>query len=557
MAKFNKKAEGVKPTVVNEMGEMAFNLSAKEELINTVLTTFVQDSYYEQESEIVTRIKDCVDKIDPLFVAKLAIYARTEGNMRSSSHLLAALVVKYISGYDWGKRFMEKIIIRPDDINEILSAYASLNGMELSNKSLRKIPNSMKKGFKAALERLDAYQIDKYKMNNRQVKLIDLVNLLHPTPNKKNEVAYWRLMNGKSLADLYESKVFEKEMSKAGQTAKTEEEKADTKKEAISAVLDNVKGMPIFNLIRNLRNIILYAPDKVDEAVRQLTIREKIINSRLLPFRFATAFSEIEKMKYEGNEVNTDIAFESDVKSVIVTRDEFDRIKTKILDALETALEYACENIPVLEGNTAILCDDSGSMRGSSRLTGGTSRVSAFSKTTTSTIGHLFAAMFGWKQKDIYVGLFGDKLIPVKVDRSKKMLDFTNDLNDIGYGCGGATEAGIYEFFRQCIAEKKKVDNVIVFSDCQIGEGASTSWYGHAGDERNYGFQKLFKEFKKINPLCNFIVCNLRETKGNSVFHRSQRILNICGWSEKIFDTIASNAIGFDELIKRIEAIEI
>ena len=39
----------------------------------------------------------------------------------------------------------------------------------------------------------------------------------------------------------------------------------EAKEEAISSVLDNVKGMPVMNLLRNLRNIILYAPDKVDE----------------------------------------------------------------------------------------------------------------------------------------------------------------------------------------------------------------------------------------------------------------------------------------------------
>ena len=554
MSKFNEKKVSVQPSVVNEMGEKAFELTAKENLVQSVLTTFLQGQYYESESEEVNKILDCVDKVDPLFVAKLALYARNEGNMRSSSHLLGAVLAKYIVGTDYAARFYNKLIVRPDDMSEVLSCYGSLNDMKLSDKSLRKIPNSMKKGFKAALERLDAYQIDKYKMNSRQVKLIDLVNLLHPTPTQKNEEAYKRLMNGESLADLYESKVLEKEMSKGGQTAKTEEEKSAAKEEAISAVLDNVKGMPIFNLLRNLRNIILYAPNRIDDAIAQLTTREKIINSRLLPFRFATAYTEIENMSYEVKKPSTDIAFESEVSKAKLTQTEFIDIKKKVLNALEDALEYACENIPELEGNTAILCDDSGSMRGDS---GGHSRVSAFSKTTSSTIGHLFAAMVGYKQKDIYVGLFGDRLIPVKVDRSKRMLDFCTYMDSKGGECGGGTEAGIYDFLRQCIKEKKKVDNVIVFSDCQIGDGAQTAWYGRDYSDRSPYFQDLFKEFKKINPMCNFIVCNLRSVKGNSVFHRSQRILNIAGWSERIFDVIKSNTVGMDAIIKQIEAIEI
>ena len=554
MAKFNSKKEATKPTVINEMGEKAFELTAKENLVQSVLTSFLQGQYYESESEEVKKILDCVEKVDPLFVAKLALYARNEGNMRSSSHLLGAALAKNIAGQDYAARFYNKLIVRPDDMSEVLSCYGSLNGMNLTDKSLRKIPNSIKKGFKAALERLDAYQIDKYKMNSRQVKLIDLVNLLHPTPTQKNEEAYKRLINGESLADLYESKVLEKEMSKGGQTAKTEEEKTAAKEEAISTVLDNVKGMPIFNLLRNLRNIILYAPNRIDDAIAQLTTREKIVNSRLLPFRFATAYTEIENMSYEAKKPSSSIALESEISKMKLTQNEFATIKAKVLNALEDALEYACENIPELEGGTYILCDDSGSMTGDM---GGHSRVSAFSKTTSAAIGHLFAAMVGWKQKDIYIGLFGDRLIPVEVDRSKRMLDFCNYLNSKGNLCGGSTEAGIYEFLRQCIREKKKVDNVIVFSDCQIGSGAETAWYGTDSSDRSGRFQDLFKEFKKINPMCNFIVCNLRSAKGNSVFHKSQRILNIAGWSEKIFDVIKSNTVGMDAIIKKIEAIEI
>ena len=263
MGKYNRKKEEVKPTVKNFMNEDAFLLKPKEELVSTVMTTFLQNSYYESEDEIVKRIKDLVDKVDPLFAAKLAIYARNDGNMRSVSHLVSALLAKHTSGTDWGKRFYNKIMVRPDDLSEIVSAYASLNGMGLNE--IQKIPNAMKKGFKEALERLDAYQIDKYKMQNREVSLIDLVRLFHPKGNEKNAEAYKRLVNGESLADLYTSKVFEKEMTKAGQVTKdaTQEEKDEAKREAITAVLDNVKGMPVMNLLRNLRNILLYAPDKV------------------------------------------------------------------------------------------------------------------------------------------------------------------------------------------------------------------------------------------------------------------------------------------------------
>ena len=559
MAKFNEKKTVKQPESVNFMGEKAFLLKAKEEFVSSIMTTFLskEGSYYESSKEEVNRILSLLEKIDPLFACKAAIYVRENGNMRSISHLLGAALAKYISGEKYAKRFYNKLIVRADDMSEIVSAYANLNGMGLNN--LKKIPNSIKKGFKEALERLDAYQIDKYKMQNREVSLIDLVRLFHPKGNQKNAEAYKRLVNSESLADLYESKILEKEMTKAGQTTKdaTQEEKDEAKREAITAVLDNVKGMPVMNLLRNLRNILLYTPDKVNDACEQLTIEKKILNSRLLPFRFATAYAEIEKVMYADTKAKptSSIVFESEEKKQQVTESRFNELKKNLLDAIEGAIEIACQNIPELEGNCAILVDDSGSMRGDN---GGHSRVSAFSKTNSSMIAHLFASMMAWRQHDVYVGLFGDKLIQVPYKRDVKLLDFNKESYEIGRRCGGATEAGIYMFLENVIKERKKIDNIIVFSDCQIGRGGSfTAWYGTNYNDRSQHFHELFKEFRKINPNANFIVVNLRQSGGTSVFDKSQRILNIAGWSDKIFDTIKSQCKGWDAVIKEIEAIEI
>ena len=556
MGKYNSKKESVKPTEVNYMHELAFKMADKELLVSTVMTTFLQNSYYEREDEIVKRITDLVDKVDPLFSAKLAIYARNEGNLRSVSHLVSALLAKYVSGTDWGKRFYNRIVVRPDDMSEIVSAYAHINGM--SQKDISKIPNAMKGGFKTALERLDAYQLDKYKMKNRSVSMIDLIRLFHPKGNQKNAEAFKRLVNGESLEGLYETKILEKEMTKAGQLTKgaTEDEKKEAKHEAISEILGNVKGMPIMNLIRNLRNIILYAPDKVEDACAQLRIKDKILKSRLLPFRFATAYAEVEKMIWGKSNTDTAIAFESDKAKDELTKAQFDSLKHSVLDALEDAIQYSVENIPELEGNVAILVDHSGSCRGDA---GGSSAVSAFSQTSTAMIGNLFGSMMAYRQKNVYVGLFGDRLIDVPMDRNMKMLDFNKMSFNKGAYCGGGTEAGIYDFMRKCIDEKKKVDNVVVFSDCQIGSGerSFTPWYGMKGSDSGQHFHELFKEFKKLNPMCNWIVVNLRQSGGTSVFDKSMRILNISGWSEKIFDNIKTQTIGWHEIIRRIESIEI
>lgn len=567
MARFSTKKTAVEPTEINFMGEKAFKLDTKEELVSTVMTTFLENSYYENKSEIVERIKSLLDDVDPLFAAKLAIYARNKGNLRSVTHLVAAYIARNLQNKEWAKRFYDKIVVRPDDMAEILSAYAQLNGM--TDGRIKKIPNSIKKGFRTALERLDAYQIDKYKMKSRSFSLIDMVRLFHPKGNNKNAEAYRRLLNGEKLSDMYNSKILEKEMTKAGQTTKdmTEKDKLEAKKEAITSVIDNVKGMPIMNLLRNLRNILLYAPDKVKDVCEQLVIKDKIINSRLLPFRFATAYAEIEKMEYdiESSSDKSAIKFETEKAVNNCTETEFEQNKERILESIEKAIEISCLNIPKLEGNVAILVDDSGSMRGDAGF--GSSRVSAFSKTKTSMVAHLFASMVMSRQENVYVGLFGDTLLNVPVKRDMRLLDYTTWHYNEGEKCGGATEQGIYDFMTQVVKEKKKIDNIIVFSDCQIGNKNTkgygnndkyfTAWYGMDTSARSKHFHEVFKEFRKINPNSNFIVVNLRQNGSTSVFDRSQRILNIAGWSDKIFDVITSQCKGWDAVLKEIETIEI
>lgn len=540
MAKFNEKKSRVvsKPTETNFMGEKAFKMEDKEEFISTIMTTFLGDSYYEKENTTIERIKSLIDKLDPLFVAKAAIYARNEGKLRSVSHLIAGELAHKISGKEWAKNFYNKIVVRPDDMSEIVSYYKKMVG--------KSIPNAMKKGFRLSLEELDAYQIDKYKMKNKSISLIDLVRLFHPTHNEKNAKAYDCLVKGESLKGLYDSKILEHEMSGILQTDEklSEDEKNALKSSAIKSVLYSKSGMPIFNLLRNLCNIIKYCPDAVDEVCKQLTNEHKIENSKILPFRFVVAYSEVENLLSK----NKKIKFEKNGEDDVVT---------KVLNSLEKAMSIACVNLPKFEGNLAILVDDSGSMRGGYYYCNAS--VSDITNSTrTSHIAHLFSSMMVEKNDNVYVASFGDKLIQMDVKRDIGIIERTKHTYKEGGNCGFSTESGIYEFMRNVIKEKTKIDNVIVFSDCQIGCGHTfTDWYGSTNDERSKGFNSLFNEFKKINPNANFIVVNLKQYGNTTVFDNSRKIINIAGWSEKIFDTLENVSLGWGGMIQEIEKIQL
>lgn len=495
MAKFNEKTEG-KSVTTNHMGAKAFKAKPEFELVSILLTSFMENSYYETSKETLKRMTDTLEKVDPKFAAKAAVYARNEFGMRSVSHVLSIELLKHISGQSWGKNFFESIVRRPDDMTEIISYYFS--------KGNKTLPSSLKKGFAKAFDKFDKYQLAKYRGEKKEISLIDVVNLVHPIPTQKNESALKELVAGTlKSTDTWESK-----LTKAGQTAKTAEEKEELKSDAWKDLFDSGK-MPYMALLRNLRNILEQAPDLTDKACEMLVNRNLIEKSLVLPFRFLSAYEEVEKLKKAGS-------FEKDEDNI-----------SKVLKAVDDAMKTSVANLPTLYGKTVILSDNSGSMTGDR---GGSSLTSKMSNIKTSDIANLFAVLYWLKADNTLVGLFGDRLIHPKLDRAAGVFENFKKIDNEKNGCGASTERGIFDMFEKLIEDKTVVDTIVVFSDCQIGTGCN--WYdssGHRGDD----FNKLFERYKKINPAVRVYSVDLKGC-GTNVFNES--VIKITGWSDKIFD---------------------
>ncbi len=100
--------------------------------------------------------------------------------------------------------------------------------------------------------------------------------------------------------------------------------------------------------------------------------------------------------------------------------------------------------------------------------------------------------------------------------------------------CGGATERGIFEYMQQLIRERKIVDRIIVFSDCQVGTGCN--WFDNKGN-RGPNFNQLLVKYKSINPAVNVYSVDLKGY-GNAMVKDGAVLVS--GWSEKIFDMIGT-----------------
>ena len=511
MAKFNESTKG-KRTVTNHMGAKAYKHKPEFELVSILLTSFMENSYYESSATTLNRLKEALGKVDAKFAAKAAVYARNEFGMRSVSHVLSVELMKYISGKEWGKKFFESIVRRPDDMSEIISYY-----FKDGKKSL---PNSLKKGFAKAFEKFDRYQIAKYRGAKKTVSLIDVVNLVHPKATEKNEQALKDLVNGTlKNVDTWESK-----LTKAGQDSTTKKEKEENKSKAWAELL-NTNKMPYMALLRNLRNILEQAPETLDKVCETLENKKMIKNSLVLPFRFLSAYGEVEKLKTAG-------MFEKEKTNI-----------NRVLESIENAMKLSIDNLPILYGKTLILSDNSGSMRGDG---GGNSKVSRFSNTKTSDIANLFAVLYWLKSDNTRVGLFGDRLVEPDLYRKAGIFKNFQIIDSAAKKCGYSTEQGIFKIFEEIVKNKTHVDTVVVFSDCQVG--TSCNWYDLHG---NHGsdFNKLFESYRKINPDVRVYSVDLKGY-GSDVF--SDNAIKITGWSDKIFDIMKIMEQDKNALIKII-----
>lgn len=190
LASMQPKAELVaaaavpKPNAKNRSGHDAYALDKWLRLLTMLNTLKLENQFYRSETETMRELKGVVDscaKEDPYFVAQCIVYSRCVGEgMRSINHLAASYLAPHCAGLEWAKRFYSLwskktqsggTLFRPDDMSEIIACFSALNKTAVTN--------AMKKGFKDALEKLDAYSLLKYKSS-----LVDVINLVHPDPSK-------------------------------------------------------------------------------------------------------------------------------------------------------------------------------------------------------------------------------------------------------------------------------------------------------------------------------------------------------------------------------------
>lgn len=492
---------------VNHEGAKAYMMTPELELYSAVVTTGLDNSFYESGSDRLERIKNLIAICNAEFVAKLAVYARTEMHLRSIPMVLSVELAKQASGNDTVSKTVGNVIQRADEITELLSYYQIAN-QRTETKKLNRLSKQVQKGLAVSFNKFDEYQFAKYNRAT-DVKLKDALFLVHPKAKDEAQQAIFNKIASNTLATPY---TWETELSELGKTKYTN---AEEKKRAVATKwgeLIESRKVGYMALMRNLRNIIeAEVSAKHIQMVCDYIANEKaVMGSKQLPFRFLSAYREIKELK--------------------------SGYTSAVLNALEDAVMHSAKNIKGFGYDTSVViaADVSGSMQ---------QPVSAKSKVQLYDIGLMLAMLLQSQCKNVITGMFGDTWKVINMPQRNvlaNVMEFYRREGEVGYSTNG------YLVLEDLIERKKKVDKVMLFTDVQM--------YNTKG--MFHSFEKSWMRYKAIAPNAKLYLFDLAGHGAQPLDIRLNDVYLIAGWSDKIFNVLFSMEDAGNALTK-INSIEL
>jgi len=513
MARYNKTSKGI-DIIANAEGDKAYKLDPETELYSAVCTTAMSSKYYESEDDFVVRLRGLIGKVNPMFVAQLAVYAREEMYLRSVPMVLISELARIHSGDSLISKLTTRVIQRADEITEMLAYYQHLNSGNTKkvfgqDKKLCKLSKQIQLGVAQAFHKFDEYQFAKYNRNG-EVKLRDAMFLCHPKPENKKETALYKKIATDTLSTPY---TWEVELSEVGQKKyETPEAKAQAFKLKWEELIDSGK-LGYMALLRNLRNILnsnVEVPYLI-QVCKRLSDPEEVKKSKQLPFRFVSAYRELSSDRPQRNHY---------VMTLLAEREPCKSPHTPmILNALEDAILASVENLKGYDYDTSVLlaCDVSGSMY---------QTISPKSTVSNYDIGLVLAMLLQTKCKNVITGIFGDTWKTKQMSQKAILSNLTKLYSiegEVGYSTNG------YRVLEYLIDNNIKMDRLMFFTDNQMWDSDGDSFGQYA---------ILWSVYKKICPSAKLILFDLAGHGNTPVSIKSNDVYLISGWSDKVFDIL-------------------
>lgn len=514
-----KTSTGPQADTVNLAGGKAYAMPEKHALAQIVATGCLNGTFYASAKDQLDTILELAKEVDPLFVAKCAVYGRMSAYMKDTP----AFLVAWLS-CNKHNDLAYKVFDRVVDNGKMLRNYVQIiRSGRLGRKSLGSGHWQPKGLVESWLNRMTDEQVFSASVGN-DPSLADILKMVHPRPRTKSRNALYGYIIGRKYSKTMLPQVVQDyEAFKAGETETPPKvnfqllTSLELSRENWRKIAQDAKWtMTRMNLNTFMRHGLFEDRNTVSMIAKRLSDPKLVKEARCFPYQLLAAFLNVD-----------------------------DKVPHEIKEALQDAMEVAVDNVPQYEnadGSPAkvwVFPDVSGSM---SMPVTGYGKVS--SKMECRHVAALVSACVLRTNRDAGVIPFAHCLYDNTIRLNPRDSIMTN-AEKLASLPGGGTN---------CSLPLKQLNDRSASGDLLIYVSDNESWM-----DRQYGgstgTMSEFLKFKKRNPkakmVCIDIVANT-----TSQARESKDILNVGGFSDVVFDVISDFAKHGSDAESWVETIE-
>lgn len=488
----------------------AYAYGPEHKLAQLAATGTLADNFYGAAETQLAEVLEAARACDSYFVAQAAIYARQSGAMKDMPALLAAYLT--VADPDLAVPVFNRVI---DNGRMLRNFVQIMRSGQVGRTSLGSRPKRLVQRWleQASMPQLMAAATGK------DPSLADIVRMVHPKPADAARRAFYGWLIGRPYdvaalpAEIAAFEAWKADRSLPLPPVPFEWLTAFPLTAENWAVLSTRIGWQALRMNLNTlaRNGAFDVAGVTDAVATRLGDRDAIAKVRPMPYQLMVALGQAG----EG-------------------------VPLKVQAALEDALEQSLVRVPVMPGRVVVCPDVSGSM--SSPATG--YRKGASSKVRCIDVAALVAAAMLRTNRDTRVLPFEQAVVKLKLDAKARVAVNAAKLAAVG---GGGTNVSAPLALLN--AERAQVDLVVIVSD-------NESWV----DATRGGATATMREWERLksrNPGVKLVCVDIQPYGTSQAPQGGADILNVGGFSDAVFDTIARFVSGetrdWVSIVKKME----
>jgi len=490
------------PDTTNEAGGVAYSYSPEHGLAQFAMTGTLNKTYYASAESQLDSITTLIPLVNDEYLAKLAVYSRTEGRMKDMPTLLLA----YLGGRNPG--LFKKVFPVVIDNGRMLRNFCQVIRSGVTGR--KSFGSMMKKQIQAWLISRPPKLLFRDSIGSKP-SIADVIKMVHPkAPDKAREALFGYLIGRTVDISLLPEVIVSYENRKVDSTIPIHRDISfemltslplsdeDWTQIAMNASWTQTR----MNLNTFLRHNVFRDPEMVDLVAKKLQSPTLIGRSRCFPYQVMTTY------------FNTDAAI----------------LTGPIKDSLISAMETSVEKVPEIPG-ALWLCPDTSASMGVS-ITG--YRKGSSSKATCVQVAALVTSVIARKNKQARVLPFDTVVrheLALQVDPHLPILHNARTLDRHG---GGTSISAPLTWLND---NKMPGSAVILISDNESWIDSSDRWSYRRTE--NTAVLRQWNLFKERNPQAKLICIDLQPGGTAQVPDRPD-ILSVGGFSDTVFEVIAN-----------------